>query len=245
MTNFETRVNEAMRDIEIGFIGDRAVTTREETSERRALALLKAIHEKTKDRSAPIFVGDLSPQTGLDAAELEAGWRYLRDKGFIDTFSLAGSARINATGTDQVERAARAPGAPLAGFPTINNNTVHNVTHIETAINSPVTQGGHHARQTVNASYANNERAELERLVAAFAEHLPELALVPADHRKASVQLQTIQAQLSDEPDPVIVRQAGKTLRNITEGAIGSLLAAAAQPGVWHWIEALSRTYFG
>jgi hypothetical protein len=33
-----------------------------------------------------------------------------------------------------------------------------------------------------------------------------------------------------DEPNPVIVNQAGRTLRSITEGAIGSLLANAATP---------------
>ena len=39
-----------------------------------------------------------------------------------------------------------------------------------------------------------------------------------------------------DDPDPAIVRQAGRTLRNITEGAISGLLAAAIQPPVWLWI---------
>jgi hypothetical protein len=42
-----------------------------------------------------------------------------------------------------------------------------------------------------------------------------------------------------DEPDLVIVRQAGRTPRNIPEGAVGSLLAAAAQPAVWHGIQHL------
>src|SRR5664279_490298 len=47
----------------------------------------------------------------------------------------------------------------------------------------------------------------------------------------------TLKAELAGQPDPGIVRQAGRTLRNITEGAIGSLLAASAQPGLWHWIQ--------
>ena len=36
--------------------------------------------------------------------------------------------------------------------------------------------------------------------------------------------------------DPIIIKQAGRTLRNITEGAIGSLVATAVQPAVWHSI---------
>jgi len=54
--------------------------------------------------------------------------------------------------------------------------------------------------------------------------------------QRAEAQIATIRAELAGDPDPTIVKQAARTLRNITEGAIGSLLATAAQPGVWHWI---------
>jgi hypothetical protein len=72
-------------------------------------------------------------------------------------------------------------------------------------------------------------------------EHLAELGLLPATERKAKAQIDTIKAQLSDVPNPVIVNEAGRSLRNITEGAIGSLLATAAtQPdSVWTVIQSL------
>jgi hypothetical protein len=60
----------------------------------------------------------------------------------------------------------------------------------------------------------------------------------------ARAQIATIEAQLSDQPDPVIVRQAGRTLRNITEGAIAGLIAAAVQPTVWDWIQAAMARLF-
>ena len=62
---------------------------------------------------------------------------------------------------------------------------------------------------------------------------------------KANAQIATLKAQLTDEPDPVIVKQAGRTLRNITEGAIGSLLATAAQPTVWAWVREIMPRLFG
>jgi AbiTii len=80
------------------------------------------------------------------------------------------------------------------------------------------------------------ESQDLARLVTDFSEHLDELSLDEQQMRKAKAQIATLQAQISDEPDPLVVRQAGRTLRNITEGAIGSLLATAAQPTVWHWV---------
>ncbi|WP_176454655.1 hypothetical protein [Tardiphaga sp. OK246] len=44
----------------------------------------------------------------------------------------------------------------------------------------------------------------------------------------------TIEAQLQDEPDPTIVKAAGKSLKTIVEGAIGGAIGnAAANPGVW------------
>jgi len=42
----------------------------------------------------------------------------------------------------------------------------------------------------------------------------------------------------------VIVKQAGRTLRNILEGAAGSLLATAAQPTVWAWIHQVMQKLF-
>jgi hypothetical protein len=57
-----------------------------------------------------------------------------------------------------------------------------------------------------------------------------------SSRQKVSAQIATIQAQLGDEPNAIIVQQAGRTLRNITEGAIASLIATAVQPTVWRWV---------
>jgi hypothetical protein len=97
-----------------------------------------------------------------------------------------------------------------------------------------IAQGGHGFTQNATISY---QKSELEKFVQEFSAHLGELPLDSNQRRKAEAQLGTLQAQLTDEPDPIIVRQAVNSLRNITEGAIGSLIATVAtQPGVWHWI---------
>jgi len=59
-----------------------------------------------------------------------------------------------------------------------------------------------------------------------------------------NAQLAIIETELEAEPDPVIVQQAGRTLRNITEGAIGSLVAAAVQPTVWAWVGTAMKVLF-
>ena len=65
----------------------------------------------------------------------------------------------------------------------------------------------------------------------------------PKDHQKVEAQIATIGAQITDTPNPVIVREAGKTIRNLTEGAIGNFIAAATQPTVFAWIQAILEKF--
>jgi hypothetical protein len=93
---------------------------------------------------------------------------------------------------------------------------------------------------SLDQSVQNFENKELgpsglARLVAELSVHLNELQLDVHQKKKAETQINTLKAQI-DDPDPIIVRQAGRTLRNIVEGASGSLIAAAIQPHVWQWV---------
>ena len=112
------------------------------------------------------------------------------------------------------------------------NNIVNNTTNIGTAIHSPVQQAGAQSTQSQVATYSAESRADLARLVNEVSGHLHELKLDAAALQKATAQIATIQAQLGDEPNAIIIQQAGRTLRNITEGAIASLIATAIQPTV-------------
>lgn len=85
--------------------------------------------------------------------------------------------------------------------------------------------------------------SDLKRLVTEMNEHLKALNLSAKDNNLVRSQLDTITAQLRDEPNPVIVREAGRTIRNLTEGAISSLIATAAQPTVWSWVQQLLRQF--
>ena len=114
-------------------------------------------------------------------------------------------------------------------------NIVNNTTNIGTAIHSPVQQAGAQSTQQV-IIYGRQERADLARLLSEFATHLHELQLDAMAIQRANAQLATIQAQLSDELNSIIVQQAGRTLRNITEGAIAGLISTAVQPTVWSWV---------
>jgi hypothetical protein len=105
-----------------------------------------------------------------------------------------------------------------------------------------VAQNAQHFSQSANSGI---QTQELIKFVAELTEHLHELNLDERQKQRAEAQIMTIKTELNAEPDSVIVAQAGRTLRSITEGAIGSLLATAAQPTVWHGIHQTMVKLFG
>jgi AbiTii len=97
-----------------------------------------------------------------------------------------------------------------------------------------IAQSSEHFTQTASIDVSLQD---LGKLVTEFTNHLDELKLDQRQLQRAEAQLAIIKTELSGEPDATIVKQAGRSLRAITEGAISSLLATAAmQPTVWHWI---------
>ena len=106
--------------------------------------------------------------------------------------------------------------------------------HIGTNINSPIQQVGAHGRATQTISYQTS-RDDLERFIAHFRTHGDELGLHDRARKQAEAQVATIEAQLTqDEPNPIIVREAGKSLRTIVEGAVGGAVGTAlSNPGLW------------
>lgn len=96
-----------------------------------------------------------------------------------------------------------------------------------------VAQNSERFSQTTNMLI---EREDLARFVMELRQHLSELNLSEQQRQRAEAQITVLQAEIAGEQDQTIIRQAGRTLRTVTEGAIGSLLAAAVQPSVWQWI---------
>lgn len=95
---------------------------------------------------------------------------------------------------------------------------------------------------TINQEWSINQ-GELTKFVIEMANRLDELELDSRQRQRAEAQLATLKTELRGEPDPTIVGQALRTLRNITEGAIGSLIASATQPPIWQWIHEISRNF--
>jgi hypothetical protein len=137
---------------------------------------------------------------------------------------------IEAANPDAGEAPPDAQPVPAEKLQTIINNTFH----------APVGNVAQSSQRVTQTAHLGIAVEDLTKFVAEFRAHVHELKLKTEDAKKVETQLQTIEAQLVDEPNPVIVREAGKTIRNITEQAIGGAIATAAtQPGTWAWIQSI------
>jgi hypothetical protein len=229
---FIRQIDDGVRTVRLGYIRERAIIMPvAETVQAKALRMLQVIYERTKSGPGGIDIEDVKGLLGLSPEDARAGWAYLVDKNLITPFNIPTVARVNARGVDAIEAAQLQPDKTTSIFPSVTYNTI-NVAHM---VSSTIQQAG--AGSTITTSYSVEAVENLSKLVAVFESRLGELKLDEAKERAARAQVATIKAQLADEPDPVIVNQAGRTLRNITEGAIGSLVATAAQPEIWHWVQ--------
>jgi hypothetical protein len=112
---------------------------------------------------------------------------------------------------------------------------------VQQIFNAPVGNVAQNSQRVAQTAHMGVSPSELETLVRQLTKHLDDLALNATEKKAVKIQLETLEAQLED-PDPVIIKQAGKSLRSLTEGVISSLIANGIQPGVFHAIhDILSR----
>lgn len=201
------------------------------------LEILQALYEIYPDYTTDIIKNDNKDQ-------YLGNLYYLNEQGLVNASldrSITGAflfqgAAITSKGISYLSLALANGTNMIEGFAnpdmavTINNN---NSIIIGSAVNSPI-QHGVNSNLQQEIVYDSKRRDEsLRHLVELLDGHLSQLNLSVSDERKAKSQLETIKAQLLDKPNPSIVKEAAKTLKNITEGAIGSLIASAIQPTVW------------
>jgi hypothetical protein len=235
---FIRQIDEGVRALRVGYIRERSVVMpAAETVQAKALRMLQVIYERTQSSDGGIEIDEIRELLALSSEDAKAGWTYLTDKHLITTFNIPTIARINAYGVDAIEAAQLQPDKTTSIFPSVTYNTIT----VHQMVGSRIQQGG--AGTTMTTAHSGENVENLRKLVTVLESRLGELRLDEAKERAARTQIATIKVQLADEPDPVIVDQAGRTLRNITEGAIGSLVATAAQPGIWHWVQGVMALF--
>ena len=107
---FHQRLEGALRDMQIGFIGGRNVAGQlEQTIQANAFELLKAIERTTRGSAEPAHLEELH-NLHITDGDAQAAFHYLSDKGLIaGHFGIPFAGRMTAAGHDAIKEAESIP----------------------------------------------------------------------------------------------------------------------------------------
>ena len=184
--------------------------------------LLDALYAlSTAGKRPSLMQAQMSYLPDWDRQRLERAAKALEEGGQITNINMMGLVNVDLTTAGRKRAVARVTHAPSQ---TIHIGEVHN---------SPIQQVGPGGSGSQQVHY-KMDKTHLKALVEFYHQHIEELNLDAPARRRADAQIATIEAQLQDEPDPTVIKAAGKSLKNIIENAIGGALGnVATNPGAW------------
>lgn len=171
---------------------------------------------------------------GFRVSDFDDGAKYAEEQGWIEVKSST-FVGLTESGFDEAQQKPPQPSrAPQGNHPASQGHRPQTVINIGAMHNSPFQNIGAGASGVQNTDYQISG-ADLRAIIDLYRENVDGLNLSQEDRRRADKQIKTIEHQIEDdEPDQSIVRQAGKTLKTIVQGAIGGALGnAISNPGVW------------
>jgi hypothetical protein len=222
---FQKRIDGALQDIEVGFIGGRNVALQsEQTIQTNAFRLLEIMEKATRGSSRPVLLEELPDLDGMNSEESKVAYNYLRRKALIDPSNLNYAATVSAYGLDALRDAQLTPDAGTSAFPAIT----YNILHVETMTGSNIQQGTAHSQITATQTITTQHFVEnVQKLVDQVERALPTSDL-PTEVQE---QTKAIKAELraaASERTPYTgrLRRGLEALKRIMEHAAGDLVAA-------------------
>lgn len=125
-------------------------------------------------------------------------------------------------------------------------SSTQNTINAQSITNSPIQQTGAYSNVVQTITYSDNDLEKVKEVVRIFIDHIDDLSLDATAKADALADIAVIKAQLAkSKPNIGFIKEAGRSLKNITEGAIGSLLAEAAKnTAIWQGIHQLMGQFF-
>jgi hypothetical protein len=188
----------------------------------RRFRFLKYLYERTGGRETEI-VPDAEAMQGsaLSKEEFDLVCDYLLKEGLVEgTFD---AVCLTHAGVVEIEAALSQPDQPTEHFPV-------NIIHIEQMSHSQIQQGT--VGSTQSGTFASLDVAAVAEFVRGLKAQLPQLGLADDDEAVAQSDIVTIETQLSSpRPKAEIIKESLRSIRNIAEGAVGSLAASGIVAG--------------
>jgi len=178
---------------------------------------LRYLYDATQGRELEhVSHADVMQGAALSEDDFKATFIYLMKEGLV--FGTRGSVHLTHAGVVEIEAASSQPDKPTNHFPV-------NIINIERMSHSQIQQGTVDSTQL--GRFTSLDLAEVAELVVRLKALLPQLGLTGKDGAVAQGDLATIETQLSSpRPKSEIITQSLRSIRNIAEGAVGSMAAS-------------------
>jgi chitinase len=189
----------------------------------RRFRFLKYLYERTGGSEAEsVPHEDIAQNIGLSQDGYRNVWLYLAHEGLVD--GTRGSARLTHAGVVEIEAALSNPDQPTVHFPV-------NIIHIEQMSHSQIQQGT--AGSTQSGTFTSLDLGAVAEFVRELKAQLSQLGLAGDDEAVAQSDITTIESQLSSpRPKVEIIKESLRSIRNIAEGAVGSMVASGIIAGI-------------
>ena len=185
--------------------------------------VLNYVYEKSRGSElAAVPLDEIQGHFGLSQDDLIDAVTYLTREGL-----LSGSSSrecLTHAGIVEIEAALSQPERPTEHFPV-------NIIHIGQMYQSQIQQGTADSTQT--GTFAPLDLAAVAEFIRGLKSELSQLGLAGDDEAVAQSDLATIESQLSSpRPKVDIIKESLRSIRNIAEGAVGSLAASGIIAGI-------------
>lgn len=196
-------------------------TIAERTAQR--FRFLKYLYERTGGSEAEIVPdAEAMRGSGLSKHDFDLVCDYLLKEGSI--VGTLDAVCLTHAGVMEVEAALSQPDRPTEHFPV-------NIIHIEQTSHSQIQQGT--VGSTQSGTFTSLDLAAVAEFVGGLKTMLPQLGLTGEDEAVAQSDIATIETQLSSpRPKAEIIKESLRSIRNIAEGAVGSMAASGIVAGV-------------
>jgi len=187
-----------------------------ELNAQRFAFLRKVAQDTNSDPDSMVDMWEVGEELGYSRSQTERVVHYLVEEGLLQHMAIGGIISITHQAVKELESAIRKPSQPTEHFPPVN------IMYVASMQNSQVQQGTSRSTQTGNLSAGDLD--VMRDWVEEAQNRLQELDLNPEGVDEISTQLATLRAQLgSKKPNTTILREGGKTVRAILEGATGNV----------------------
>jgi hypothetical protein len=189
----------------------------------RRFRFLKYLYERTGGSETEIVPDDEAMRgSGLSKGDFDLVCDYLLKEGLID--GTLDAVCMTHSGVVEIEAALTRPDKPTEHFPV-------NIIHIEQMSQSQIQQGTADSRQV--GTFMSLDLAVVAEFVRGLKDQLPQLGLTGDDEAVAQSDIATIETQLSSpRPKVEIIKESLRSIRNVAEGAVGSMAASGIITGI-------------